>query len=271
MSVHLPRPDRTPPADFKVHLALSEDAGSGCRYIRVEADREIPVAFTGQFFLLRMSGVYDPLLGRPFSSIKSGANCADFVFRRVGRGTDILASLPAGSRLDLRGPCGNGFPLPQSNRLLLAAGTLGIAPFLEVPTRFDGTVRTVSILGVPGRGWEDFVKWCLERNSEIRVVSDDGTIGRCGNAVDEAISVYRQGDEVWACGPNPMLKNFQALKAAGCERLLVSLERRMACGMGGCLGCSVQTRSGSMRACVEGPVFEWGDVLWSEDMVRHAR
>ncbi|GAB6280656.1 MAG: hypothetical protein STSR0007_07460 [Thermovirga sp.] len=151
------------------------------------------------------------------------------------------------------------------------AGTLGIAPFLEIPARFDGTVRVIAILGVPGRGWGDFVKWCLGRNPEIRLISDDGTIGGCGTAVDEAMSVYRQGDEVWSCGPNPMLKNLRVIKSAGCERLMVSLERRMACGIGGCLGCSVQTRSGYRRVCIEGPVFEWSEVLWNADTGKHVR
>jgi len=271
MSTHTAHPFRIPPLDLKGSIVISEDAGSGCRFIRVETDQEIPAVCPGQFFLLRVSGLFDPLLGRPFSSIRAGENFVDFIFRRVGRGTDIIASLPTGSRLDLRGPCGSGFPLPQAKRLLLVAGTLGIAPFFQIPSRFGAELRVISILGVPGRGWEDFVKWCRERNPEIRVTSDDGTIGRCGTAVDEAISVYRQGDEVWSCGPNSMLKNLQVVKSAGCEKLMVSLERRMACGIGGCLGCSVQTRSGIQRACVEGPVFEWSEVLWNEDMGRHAR
>lgn len=271
MISHMPRHDRTSTVDLKVRLVLSEDAGSGCCYIRVGSDQKIPQARPGQFFQLRLSGVLDPLLGRPFSSVGTGDNFADFVFRRVGRGTDILGSLPPGSRLDLRGPCGNGFPLPQGKRLLLVAGTLGIAPFLEIPARLGGTLSVVSILGLPGRGWEDFSRWCRKRNPEIRLASDDGTIGRCGTAVDEAMSVFQQGDEIWSCGPNPMLKNLQVIKSAGCERLLVSLEKRMACGIGGCLGCSVQTLYGPRRVCVDGPVFEWGEVLWDEDSGRHAR
>lgn len=261
---------RIPPLDLKGSISLSEDAGSGCRFIRVRIDQGIPEVYPGQFFLLSVSGLSDPLLGRPFSSIRAGENYVDFIFRRVGRGTDILASLPTGSRLDLRGPCGNGFPMPQGKRLLLVAGTLGIAPFIEIPSRLGKELSIITILGVPGRGWEDFVRWCRERNPEIRFISDDGTTGRRGTAVDEAISIYRQGDEVWSCGPNPMLKNLGAIKSAGCERLLVSLERRMACGMGGCLSCSVQTLSGIKRACVEGPVFEWSEVIWNEDMGRHA-
>lgn len=271
MNFNLLQHDRTPPVDIRAHLVQSGDVGSGCRCIRVEADQKIPAFSPGQFFLLSFSGVLDPLLGRPFSPIKVGEDFADFVFRIVGKGTDILASLPLGSRLDLRGPCGNGFPLPEGRRLLLVAGTLGIAPFLEIPTRFGGALNVTSILGVPGRGWEDFSKWCREINPGIRLVSDDGTIGKCGTAVEEAMSVLRKEDEVWSCGPNPMLKNLQVIKSSGCGRILVSLEKRMACGIGGCLGCSVETRHGMKRACVEGPVFEWDDVLWNEEGVRHVR
>lgn len=253
-----------PPLDLKGSLAFSEAAGSGCRYIRVETDSALPDTSPGQFFLLRVSGVSDPLLGRPFASFSGSGNSVDFLFRPVGRGTELLASLPPGTRVDLRGPCGNGFPVPRSRRLILVAGTLGIAPFLDAAARFSRTLGVTTILGVPGHGWRDFSGWCRDRIPDIHIASDDGTIGNPGTAVEEALSLFQHEDEVWACGPNPMLKNMGAMHSAGCERLFVSLERRMACGMGGCLGCSIETRSGSARACVEGPVFEWKEVLWNE-------
>lgn len=253
-----------PPVDLKGSLLLSEAAGSGCRYIRIKTDFALPEIYPGQFFLLRVSGVSDPLLGRPFASINATRNSVGFLFRVVGRGTEILASLPPGTRVDLRGPCGSSFPLPRSKRLILVAGTLGIAPFLDSALRYSRALEIISILGVPGHRWLDFAGWCKERIPDIHIVSDDGTIGDSGTAVKEAVSLFRSEDEVWACGPIPMLKNMEALHTAGCERLFVSIERRMACGMGGCLGCSLQTRSGTVRACVEGPVFEWKEVLWNE-------
>ncbi len=253
-----------PPIDLKGSLVFSEAVASGCRYVRIKTDLTIPASSPGQFFLLRESRVSDPLLGRPFASINASRNSVDFLFRVVGRGTEILASLPPGTRVDLRGPCGNGFPVPRSRRLILVAGTLGIAPFFDAALRYGSTQEIITILGVPGHEWREFAGWCKERIPDIRIVSDDGKIGNSGTAVEEAVSMFRSEDEVWACGPIPMLKNMGILHSAGCGRLFVSIERRMACGMGGCLGCSLQTCSGTVRACVEGPVLEWKEVLWNE-------
>lgn len=258
----LPKDKINNPEDLKAILTASEDAGSGCRYLRVEAQREIQESRAGQFFLLRVSGVTDPLLGRPFSPLRIEGRTVDFVFRVVGKGTGILASLPPGSKLELRGPCGNGFPVPCGKRLVLISGTLGIAPFLEIPGRMEGKKEVLRILGLPGRGWEEFSKWCHGRDPGLRIASQDGSIGTRGTALSEALSLISPGDEIWACGPNSMLKALQSSVIPGCERILVSLEARMACGIGGCMGCAVETIFGWKRVCVDGPVFGSREVVW---------
>lgn len=253
-----------PPGDHRGRIAFSGPAGTGIRHVRIETKDTIPEILPGQFFMVRLSGALDPLLGRPFASISASENSVDFLFRKVGKGTDLLASLPPGVAVDLRGPCGNGFPAPSGRRLIMVAGSLGIAPFLNVAIRPDDNLEKQYILGIPGKGWEEFTQWCSERVSGLQVVSDDGTLGEQGTSVDKALSVFKPGDEVWACGPFPMLKNLGIVLSAGCEKLFVSLEKRMACGMGGCLGCSIGTRSGIVRTCIDGPVFEWEEILWDE-------
>ena len=248
------------PKDFSGRISLSEEAGSGCRYIVLETEGIISLARPGQFFMVRVSGVTDPLLGRPLSCIFASQNEIGFLFRVVGRGTSLLASLPVGARLDLRGPCGNGFPEPSKNKLLLVAGTLGIVPFLNLAGNLSLKPERTFVLGLPGKGWELFAKWCSARIPGLIISTDDGSIGSHGTAIETAKFLCTPGCEVWGCGPNAMLENLGSLHSA--DKILVSLESRMACGIGGCMGCSVETRSGMVRTCVEGTVFDWKEVIW---------
>lgn len=255
---------KKPPEDHRGRITFSGRVGTGIRTISIETENAMPEILPGQFFMVRLGGTLDPLLGRPFASISASGNSVDFLFRKIGKGTELLASLPPGVAVDLRGPCGNGFPVPSGRRLILVAGTLGIAPFLNLAIRSDDNLDKQFILGIPGKGWEEFTEWCSERIPGLQLISDDGTLGEQGTCVDKAMSSFRPGDEMWACGPFPMLRNLGNIRSGGCEKLFVSLENRMACGMGGCLGCSIRTRSGMARVCVDGPVFKWEEILWDE-------
>jgi len=254
-------PMKGPPADRRGSLFFSRSLGDHCVHMGVELEGLTPKAIPGQFFLIRERGVLDPLLGRPLALVASKGNVLEFLFRISGRGTARLASLPPGAALELRGPCGNGFPEPVGDELVLVAGTLGIAPFIGISSFSSEKVRITAVLGVPGKGWEKFVEWCLERFPGIRINSDDGSIGRHGDPVEDTLSFVGQGHEVWGCGPEAMLRGLGRVHEKGCEKLLVSLEKRMACGTGGCLGCSIRTGSGMKRVCVDGPVFEWREVF----------
>jgi dihydroorotate dehydrogenase electron transfer subunit len=246
--------------DLTGRISLSEEAGNGCRHVVVEMEETIPETKTGQFFMVRVTGVKDPLLGRPLSFTFASGKKVGFLFRVVGRGTSLLASLPPGARLDLRGPCGNGFPDPSGKQLVLVAGTLGIAPFLDLVDISPGQPEKTFVLGLPGKGWELFADWCSSRIPGLVISSDDGSFGIRGTAIDAASSLLSPDCEIWGCGPNGMLRSLGQINPMG--KTLVSLESRMACGIGGCMGCSVETRRGMVRTCVEGPVFDWKEVVW---------
>ena len=249
------------PADRKGSLVFSRKVGENCRHIAVELGEATSPPAPGQFFLIREWGVFDPLLGRPLAPAASEGRRLEFLFQVTGRGTSRLASLPPGAALELRGPCGNGFPAPLGEKLLLVAGTLGIAPFLGVVSSLGEKVGVTVTLGVPGKGWEPFAEWCAEKIPGIRLNSDDGSIGRRGDPVEDCLALAGPGQELWGCGPEAMLRGLGRAYGKGCEKVLVSMERRMGCGIGGCLGCSIATLSGMKRVCVEGPVFDWREVF----------
>lgn len=249
------------PADRKGVLLFSRLVGDKCRHITVDLDEMLPPPVPGQFYMIREWGVFDPLLGRPLASIASEGRRLEFLFQVTGRGTSRLASLSPGATLELRGPCGNGFPESAGKKLLLVAGTLGIAPFLGSASVLCGKADVKVVLGVPGKGWEAFAKWCKERIPGIRLNSDDGSLGKRGDPVEDSLSLVGPAHEVWGCGPEAMLRKMGRIYGKGCERVFVSMERRMGCGIGGCLGCTIATASGMKRVCVDGPVFEWRDVF----------
>jgi dihydroorotate dehydrogenase electron transfer subunit len=94
--------------------------------------------------------------------------------------------------------------------------------------------------------------------------SENGAFGDKGTVIDGLRSQVTHGDEIWACGPEGMLSALGGIQADLGNSIWISMERRMACGYGGCLGCTVRTLNGPKRVCVDGPVFRWEEILWDE-------
>jgi len=220
----------------------------------------------GQFFMIKSWKTRDPFLSRPFAA--SGVyedGSIEIIFRVCGRGTALLAECKKGQSMLLRGPCGNGFPKPKSKRLVLVAGAVGVAPLLFARQRLHGFMDTLLLVGTSGKPeWEPFCEALRARYPETAFFSENEAFGDKGTVIDGLRGLVRRGDEIWACGPERMLHALGYLQANLRHSIWISLERRMACGYGGCLGCTVQTRNGPKRACVDGPVFRWEEILWDE-------
>ena len=219
-------------------------------------------ACPGQFVLLRdVRWGRDPLLGRPFAVAWQEGERLGLLFHVQGRGTEALSRLSAGDVVEVRGPQGKGFPEPTGERLLLVAGAMGVAPLLAAWHLHSARVETELLLGLSCSAWGGLLHWLEGRGLSCHVACDDGSLGRKGTVVDLLRERLKGEDEVWACGPRAMMAAVASLAPS---RLLVSLEARMACGYGGCLGCVVPLRSGRLRTCVDGPVFDGKEVLWDE-------
>ena len=204
------------------------------------------------------------LLRRPISICDWEENLLRIVFEVRGEGTEWLSRRKAGDRLDVLGPLGRGFRMDREGRYLLVGGGIGVPPMLGC-AKWTAE-RSTAVLGFRSADRamlsKDFQKSC----KEIFLCSDDGSIGRHG-FVDAQVRDILEKDkdftEVLACGPKPMLKNVAAVAAGFGVPCQVSMEERMACGVGACLGCAIQMADGTMKhVCKDGPVFDAGEVDW---------
>ncbi len=212
----------------------------------------------GQFFMIKVNDFNYPLLRRPLS-VAGFSDTIDFIFRVVGEGTRILSLKKEGEFIDILGPLGNGFTINSSKRLILVGGGIGVAPLLYLKDTIENRykLKCESYFGFNTKD-EVFV-------NAGNIATMDGSLGFKGTAVDMIQGDLDKDSLVYTCGPLPMLKKLALLCFEyGCE-MQVSLEARMACGIGVCLGCVVPTVSGDFkRVCVEGPVFDYKEIQWQE-------
>ncbi|OUQ61013.1 dihydroorotate oxidase [Flavonifractor sp. An112] len=190
---------------------------------------------------------------------------ARVVFEVRGEGTKWLAQRQVGDKVNVLGPLGNGFTVTPNDRLLLVGGGIGVPPLLG-QAAFTAKNST-AILGFRSADRamlvEDYRDYC----EAVYLCSDDGSLGRHG-FVDAQLKDILEKDKnftaVLVCGPKPMLKNVAKVAAEYGVPCQVSLEERMACGVGACLGCAVQMADGTMKhVCKDGPVFDAKEVDWN--------
>lgn len=226
----------------------------------------------GQFIYLRLSKTTDPLLRRPFSV--HYADPADgtlwILFQVAGRGTSLMTDFSPGDTLDYLGPLGNGFYLdPGDRKVVLVAGGIGMAPlffwasYLQVKgISFDFLVGAATAKALPGK------EYFRKTGVEPVIATEDGTFGYKGFVTDllkeltDGKSDKQETDRLYACGPVPMLASLTAMAGRLKMPVQVSLEAKMACGVGACLGCICKIRlpgdygnTDYRRVCREGPVF----------------
>jgi len=228
-------------------------------------------AIPGQFVMVRLEGGTTPFLSRPFSlySVYSRGDdtFVEIFYKVVGKGTEALSRLQEGDALDILGPLGKGFDVPLSCRkIVLIAGGIGVPPLSFLAQRYGGDNRNMEIICYVGAGSSEALVG-LDRLEEIcsvvEISTDDGSRGYHGlvtGLFERDLDPYADDTtRIYSCGPRPMLAGLQVLLKDRSVVCQVSLEERMACGIGACLGCVVRTRGDSselVRVCKEGPVFD---------------
>lgn len=209
----------------------------------------------GQFYMLRAWDEY-PLLPRPLSIYDLEENKISFLYDVVGKGTKIMSSLKEGSTMDILGPLGNGFTIEEDKNIALVAGGIGLAPMKFLAKTLKGKVDLYAGFRNSSYLMDDFKKY----TDNIIVTTNNGNEGRKGFVTDYIKDDY---DIVYACGPNPMMNSLKNLNLSA--KSYYSLEAHMACGIGACLGCAVNTTAGVKRVCHEGPVFNGDEVIFDAE------
>ena len=243
----------------------------GYLLLRLRAPAIAEAARPGQFVHLRIPSLEATALRRPFSIYRAEADTLSILYKRVGRGTDSLAALPAGSVVSLMGPLGNGFPAGDTaHEPLLIGGGYGVAPLVFLASRLPR--QGVVLLG--GRRAEDVL---CTRDFEalgwpVEIATEDGSLGTRGYVtalLDRHLGGAAATPELFACGPDGMLRTVGTRAiAAGC-RAWLSLDHHMVCGIGACLACvqKLRTPEGGTRlarVCRDGPVFEAREIVWED-------
>lgn len=223
-------------------------------------------AHPGQFVAVYPKGE-STLLPRPISICEADKDKGTLrlVYRVAGKGTAEFSTCKAGDTLDLLGVLGNGFPVEKvkGKRVFLMGGGIGIPPLLELAKAVDE--RKQILLGY--RNKDLFLEEDMARYGDVYIATEDGSVGTKGNVMDIIRAHALEADVIMACGPMPMLCAIKGYAAEKGIEAYISLEERMACGVGACLGCVCRTTHKdahshvhNARICTEGPVFEAGEV-----------
>lgn len=210
------------------------------------------------------------LLPRPISICEADRENGRLriVYRVAGKGTAEFSGYRETDRIDVLGTLGNGFPLEKAEgkRVFLIGGGIGVPPMLETAKQLAGkTKETKVILGY--RNHELFLKEDFEKYAELYVATEDGSAGTKGNVLTAIEEQGLQADVIFACGPMPMLRAIKQYAEKMQIPAYISLEEKMACGVGACLGCVVKTKEvdhhshvNNARICTDGPVYLADDV-----------
>jgi dihydroorotate dehydrogenase electron transfer subunit len=228
-------------------------------------------AKAGQFInvLPRDRPVYDPLLRRPFSiyDVSPEKELMTILVRPYGRGGGWIVERGVGLEIDVLGLLGNSFEVnPKSTRLLMVAGGVGAAPLFML-SRY-AVAKGLSVTYLLGAMTADALLDVSEFPGQVEyvVATEDGTAGYHGFVTDLVPDYLQWADQVFACGPGPMFQSLRSVVLANRmgrrPSVQVSVERTMACGIGACLGCMVETKRGMKTSCVEGPVYDMEMLQW---------
>ena len=230
------------------------------------AENVVPGQFVGVYPANKTT-----LLPRPISicGVDKENSAIRLVYRVVGSGTAEFALYQPDDYIMILGPLGNGFPLKEAagKRAVLIGGGIGVPPLLETAKRLslaEGADKPVSVTTVMGyRNAETFLSDEFSKYSMLHIATEDGSVGTKGNVIDAMKADNIGCDVIFACGPIPMLKGLKAYAKEIGAKAYLSLEERMACGVGACLGCVVKTKEidhhshvNNARICTDGPVFD---------------
>lgn len=232
-------------------------------------------AAPGQFVMVKTSATLEPFLKRPISinGFDKEIGTITLVYQVIGRGTALLAQLKKGEDIELVGPLGNGFAWSEEDKsVVLVGGGCGVAPLIALGEELVKAGKQVyALIGAQSKekllGEEEFTQMGIK----LMIATDDGSYGRKGFVTELLSELLRSErlDKIFCCGPRPMTKSVVALAKEFHIPSQVSLEERMGCGVGLCIGCvcKVSNQDGTVtykKVCQDGPVFDGSEVIFDD-------
>lgn len=216
----------------------------------------------GQFINLKASTNTDPLIRRPFSIYNHYDNIIEIIVRVIGKGTELISKFDTGE-INMLGPLGKGFTMQENKNLLLIGGGVGNAPLFYLGKKLKKQNNKLT-----------YIYGCRSKNliyqgdefsnlfDKVHFVTDDGSEGEKGFVTDisEKLLSNEKFDMIYTCGPTIMMKKISEM--SGETPVEVSVENYFGCGIGLCVGCTIETSGEQKRACVDGPVFDGKSINW---------
>jgi len=246
-------------------IISNEEIRPGARLIRLECPDITSRARPGQFVMVRCGEGPEYQLRRPLSIHRTDENKLSLLFNVVGKGTRWLSECKCSEKIDLLGPLGNGYEIyPDSKKLLLAAGGIGIAPLVFLAEDAIRRGKEITLLLGASTAGQLYPKRLLPAGARLVTATEDGSGGEKGMITDMLPDFTDGIDQLFACGPLPMYKTMAPMAELKDKPVQVSLEVRMGCGLGICYGCTVKTINGLRQVCKDGPIFNLDEVLWDK-------
>lgn len=238
--------------NVKLKIAANAQVGKDVFLMRLTGDCAA-IKNPGEFIEITVPGYF---LRRPISVCDFSYNHVDILYKILGHGTKDMSTFQKGMELDVLVGLGNGFKIKDNITPLFVAGGIGIAPMVALAKAYNEMgIKPILVYGAQSK--DDIVLLdTLKELCDVRVCTDDGSLGYKGNTVMYLNEQKLSFDYYYSCGPQRMLQALAENYSNGC----VSLEARMGCGFGACMGCSIKTKNGPKRVCKEGPVFEASEV-----------
>lgn len=221
----------------------------------------------GQFIHIRTSSGFEPFFRRPFSVYRAQKHVEIF-YEPIGPGTELLSVKKKGEEIDVLGPLGNWFTLPDKDikQVVMVAGGIGIAPFLALSDVLKKNKKLELILLYGGRTKNHVypMKEFKQNGCKVYVSTDDGSVGAKGrvSVLFNKIKTDPKSTFIYTCGPNPMMAAVQEFARKNNLKGEAACEEVMACALGACLGCSIKTTEGFKTVCYDGPVFDLQKVIF---------
>lgn len=250
--------------DFRCVVTTSEALSEKIGWLTVRCRELAQRILPGTSVMVFPSESSDPLLGRPFAvaDVDICKGELSVCYMVIGRGTEMMLQMKPGREVRLRGPF--GVPLPSvDGKVNIAAGGAGIATYLYFAKKYPEMTAGI-YLGIPGKGYERFAAVISKLIPQVHVFTDDGSFGEGVSMFCSLPKGLDKGEVIWSSGPPGFLKALRRYYADEIDKLYFSLDKRMACGYGGCMGCVVATSDGLKRLCADQSLFRADEVTDDE-------